>query len=136
MITDDEFEALFHEAGGDFAVPARGPDEILAAAAPPVRDGSVVPGRFRPRQLALAGTSVAAVVALTIALLTSSGGSPAPLAASPLPATGSRTRVRLRRRGRIIPRQYSRSRAAGAIRAASQAANAEARATSLTRPAR
>jgi hypothetical protein len=81
MITDDEFEALFHEAGGDFAVPTRGPDEILAAAAPPARDGSVVRGRFRPRQLALAGTSVAAVVALTVALLTSSGGSPAPLAA-------------------------------------------------------
>ncbi|MGA9076753.1 MAG: DUF4349 domain-containing protein [Acidimicrobiales bacterium] len=83
MITDDEFEALFHEAGGDFAVPTRGPDEILAAAAPPVkRDGNVVRARFRPRELVLAGTGIAAVVALTVALLTSSGGSPAPLAAS------------------------------------------------------
>jgi hypothetical protein len=41
-----------------------------------------VRARFRPREFALAGTSVAAVVALTVALLTSSGGSPAPLAAS------------------------------------------------------
>jgi hypothetical protein len=81
MITDDEFEALFHEAGAGFAVPAQGPAEILAATAPP-RDGNVVRARFRPREFALAGTSVAAVVALTVALLTSSGGSPAPLAAS------------------------------------------------------
>jgi hypothetical protein len=82
MITDDEFEALFHEAGAGFAVPAQGPAEILAATAPPQRDGNVVRARFRPREFALAGTSVAAVVALTVALLTSSGGSPAPLAAS------------------------------------------------------
>ena len=126
MITDDEFEALFHEAGGDFAVPARGPDEILAAAAPPVRDGSVVPGRFRPRQLALAGTSVAAVVALTIALLTSSGGSPAPLAASAprhgIANTSSASTSGTNYSAAILPKL-----APEAIKAASQAANAEAR---------
>ena len=89
MITDDEFEALFHEAGGDFAVPTRGPDEILAAAAPPVkRDGNVVRARFRPRELVLAGTGIAAVVALTVALLTSSGGSPAPLGGVGSPPRG------------------------------------------------
>ncbi len=82
MITDDEFEALFHEAGDGFAVPAQGPAEILAATAPPPHDGNVVRARFRPREFALAGMTVAAVVALTVALLTSSGGSPAPLAAS------------------------------------------------------
>jgi hypothetical protein len=76
MIGDDEFEALFHEAGGGYAVPTHGPDEILAAAAPPVSGAQVVRGRFRFRELAMAGVSVAAVVALTAVLLTSSGGSP------------------------------------------------------------
>ncbi|MFZ0059997.1 MAG: DUF4349 domain-containing protein [Acidimicrobiales bacterium] len=74
MITDDELEALLHEAGGGFAVPAEGPAAICAAAAPPAPDAPVVRGRFRFRELALAGTSVAAVVALTVVLLTSSGG--------------------------------------------------------------
>ena len=45
MIGDDEFEALFHEAGGGYAVPTHGPDEILAAAAPPEQRGD---GRPRP----------------------------------------------------------------------------------------
>ncbi|MGD0741842.1 MAG: DUF4349 domain-containing protein [Acidimicrobiales bacterium] len=76
MIGDDEFEALLHAAGGEFAVPADGPDKILAAAAPPAAEGKVVRGRIRFREFALAGVSVAAVVALAIVLVTSSGGSP------------------------------------------------------------
>ncbi len=83
MIGDDEFEALFHEAGGGYAVPTHGPDEILAAAAPPSSGATVVRGRFRLRELAMAGVSVAAVVALTAVLLTSSGGSPTVEAAAP-----------------------------------------------------
>jgi hypothetical protein len=77
MIGDDEFEALLHEAGGGYAVPTHGPDEILSAASPPTSGAKVVRGRFRFRELAMAGVSVAAVVALTAVLLTSSGGSPA-----------------------------------------------------------
>ena len=83
MIDDEEFEALFHEAGSGYAVPTRGPDEILAAAAPPSSGAEVVRGRFRLRELALAGVSVAAIVALTVVLLTSSGGSPTVSAAAP-----------------------------------------------------
>jgi len=128
MITDDEFEGLFHEAGGDFAVPARGPDEILAAAAPPVRDGSVVPGRFRPRQLALAGTSAAAVVALTVALLTSSGGSPAPLAASaPRHGIANTSTASTSGTNNYAYKAIASPFPPGAKKAASQAANAAAR---------
>jgi hypothetical protein len=76
MITDDELEALLREAGGDFVVPTHGPDAILAAAAPPAKDATVVRGRFHFRELALAGTSVAAVVTLVIVLLTQSASSP------------------------------------------------------------
>jgi hypothetical protein len=76
MMTDDELDALLHEAAGEFAIPAQGPAAILAAAAPPAPDATVVRGRFRWRELALAGTSVAAVVALTVVLATAQGSSP------------------------------------------------------------
>ncbi|HXZ83793.1 MAG TPA: DUF4349 domain-containing protein [Acidimicrobiales bacterium] len=76
MITEDELDALLHEAGGGIAVPAHGPAAILAAAASPTPEPTVVRGRFRFRELALAGVSVAAVVALAVVLVTSSGSSP------------------------------------------------------------
>jgi hypothetical protein len=79
MITDDELEALLHEAGGEFAVPARGPAAVIAAAAPPVQEATIARRRFRPGELVLAGTSVAAAVALVVVLMTSSGGSVAPV---------------------------------------------------------
>ena len=82
MITDDELEALLHEAGGEFAIPARGPAAVLAAAAPPAEKAEIARGRFRPRELVLAGASVAAVVALVVVLMTSSGGPVAPVSST------------------------------------------------------
>jgi hypothetical protein len=79
MITDDELEALLHEAGREFAVPARGPAAVLAAAAPPVQEATIARRRFRPRELVLASTSAAAAVALVVVLMTSSSGPVAPV---------------------------------------------------------
>ncbi len=87
MITDDELEALMQEAGGAVAVPAHGPAAILATAAPSASEGEVVRGRLRLRELVLAGTSVAAVVALAVVLLTSQGAS------SPLGAAAPRSAI-------------------------------------------
>ncbi|HUZ21795.1 MAG TPA: DUF4349 domain-containing protein [Acidimicrobiales bacterium] len=87
MITDEQLQRLIREAAEAVVPPLSGPEAVRsAAAAPAVRAAQPGPGRlraalterWRTREIVLAATGGAAVVALSAALATS-GGPPTPV---------------------------------------------------------